>query len=134
MSNRLKNWWLDRGQMFEITANISVSSFAFGITVLDCRLNIELDLAKVLCWMHVFYLFRRHFIWFKKLGGHKTIEAELFCDGALTTGFTFYKHVHCDHTPCRLELAFLGIILGVQYYDGRHWDYDNDTYEIPVDE
>jgi len=127
---RLKNWWLDRRQLLEITAYISISSFAFGITVLDCRAQVELDLTKAFHWLHVFRIFRQHKIWWTKVGKNKSFEVELYCTGSLSTGVTFCKYIHCDHTPCHLDLELLGIILGADYHDVRHWDDANGTYEI----
>ena len=133
MMTKLKKWWGARETLFHIQATVSIYSVDFCMSVLGCAIRAGLDFQSLLRWIRLsrrFCIFRRHFIWYKKLGANKALETELYCDGALTTGFTFYKHIHCDHTPCRLEFALLGMTIGIDHYDGRHWDYDNDTYAV----
>lgn len=128
MQQRFKMWRVRT--LFGIAAAVSIDYTEFCINVAGCSIGANISIMRVLRCLRVFYILRRHRLWYKKLGKHKRFEVALYCDGALTTGFTFYKHIHCDHTPCRLEVALLGITLGIEYYDSRHWNNDTGTYEI----
>jgi len=35
-----------------------------------------------------------------------------------------------DHSGARIMLGLLGMCIELHFYDIRHWDYDNDTWEI----
>lgn len=134
IAKRLKNWWWAQTTLFHIEAGIGIPYIDFRIEILSCSLHVGLNFIRALRWLRVFYFFRQHYTACAKVGKNKTIDMEMYCDGWLSTGFTFYKHIHTDHTPCRLELQLLGITVGAQHYDHRHWDDKNNTYEGPKDE
>jgi hypothetical protein len=39
-----------------------------------------------------------------------------------------------DHAGINLEVGLCGFELMLNLYDYRHWDYDNETWEIDVDD
>ena len=44
-------------------------------------------------------------------------------------GFNIRKDSKCDHEGFYMNLKFLGIDIDINYYDVRHWDYDNKCHE-----
>lgn len=124
MRQRLKRWWMRLATPFGIEATVCLYSLKFELTVLDHSINFELSslpLVRLVRRRHLCRYFCRR----KNLGNHKMIEMELCFDNALTTGFD----LGYEHEGSWLKVALLGVTLGVERYDGRHWDYDSDTYE-----
>lgn len=91
--------------------------------------------------------------WYKRLSKHKSAEVEAH-SGLI--GFSnkvfilldsrnidfdlsiFYSLFHfefraswmTDHAGVSLWLGLLGFDVGLHFYDTRHWDYDNDRWEV----
>ena len=134
MKQQLKQWWLDIRTLFEVTVGVSTLDITVRVVVLDCRLDVGLWFSHMLDWVPPIMLFRGRKTWHRKVGRNKSFSIGLDCDGCLSTGFSFSKHIHCDHSPCRLSLELLGVILKADYRDVRHWDDKNNTYEELTDE
>ena len=43
--------------------------------------------------------------------------------------FNVRKDSKCDHEGFYTNLKFLGMDIDINYYDVRHWDYDNECHE-----
>ena len=133
MLKRLKNWWLDIHRLFEVTVILRTLSIHAQITILGCRLGGELDLRPLFGWLPLF-IFRLNKQWHGKIGKHKSISCDLYCVGCLSTGFSFSKRIHCDHSPCNLTLELLGAVLEVDYHDIRHWNATENRYKTAEEE
>lgn len=44
--------------------------------------------------------------------------------------FEFSWSRKCDHAGVSLKLGLLGFVFEGQIYDTRHWDYDNNQYQV----
>jgi hypothetical protein len=64
-----------------------------------------------------------------KVTENKSIEIQLIRDSSLL-GLTTQLRNKGDHPGFRFSLSILFITFDFQFYDGRHWDYENDCYEV----
>lgn len=133
MLKRLKNWWFDIHRLFEVTVIVCTRYIEAEITILGCRLGGELDLRPLFDWLPLF-IFRLNKQWQRKIGKHKSISCKLYCVGCLSTGFSFSKHIHCDHSPCNLTLELLGAVLNLGCRDIRHWNSTENRYKTAKEE
>ena len=59
---------------------------------------------------------------------HKSIELELHTTSEIV-GFNFLWTIRRDHAGVNIQLALIGYNLHFNFYDSRHWDYDNNRWE-----
>lgn len=62
----------------------------------------------------------------------KFIELELHTIEHLA-GWNFHLSTRCDHAGLDIQLSLFGVCLHFNFYDNRHWDYDNNTWEVYAD-
>jgi len=58
---------------------------------------------------------------------YKFIELELVKDGVILS-FMFRLATRTDHAGLRLELGLLGHSFNFNFYDSRHWNYEQGRY------
>jgi hypothetical protein len=59
---------------------------------------------------------------------HKFIELEVTKDCTLLS-FMFNWTIQQSHAGLDLELGLFGYCIHFNFYDSRHWDYENNCYE-----
>lgn len=64
-----------------------------------------------------------------KVSRYKAIEVQLMRDTELL-GFCINLRTKGDHPGFRFSLGLLFLKFDFQFYDSRHWDYENNCYEI----
>ncbi len=68
---------------------------------------------------------------FKQVSKNKNIELELF----FFNDYTFKVELDAsfitgrDHAGVSFELNILGASININFYDSRHWDYENKIWE-----
>lgn len=74
-----------------------------------------------------------NYFWFLNIGKHKVIEMQAAFEKDFAGWFKFSLEVKTnqDHPGVYFTLElFKRIYFHIWFYDGRHWDYDNDRFEI----
>ncbi len=76
----------------------------------------------------------RNINWCKgwKLSENKALEIQFATVKDFSDWFSFklYTKSKCDHAGIRFNFEFMTIIFfEILFYDIRHWDYDNNTYQ-----
>lgn len=76
----------------------------------------------------------KKFFWIdKKLTKNKNLEIEVNSWHDYLLGISFCSMTKQDHSGIRFEICFLTMCFAIQVYDGRHWDYINDCWEVHGD-
>ena len=75
-------------------------------------------------------ILRNTFCWFKQLTTNKGLEIQLTF-GELANWFVIAleSRSKCDHAGVEFRIELLRVFyFHINFYDFRHWDYDNDTW------
>lgn len=64
---------------------------------------------------------------------HKFIELEVYKDSSLFS-FIFVHTVNQSHAGLDVELGLLGYNVHFNFYDNRHWNYDDGRWMIYTEE
>ena len=67
------------------------------------------------------------------LSKNKSIELQIdWCNGwTAICGFNFNITTRRDHPGAALSFEILKLLyIGVVFYDHRHWDHENNTYQV----
>lgn len=59
---------------------------------------------------------------------HKSLEVQLSKAGKSLIGGIFRWDTHCDHAGVMLELSLFRHFFIINFYDTRHWNYDENRY------
>lgn len=60
---------------------------------------------------------------------NKFVELEVHTNESLV-GFGFDWSTKCDHAGVDIQLSLFGICAHFNFYDCRHWDYDNNCWKM----
>jgi len=63
---------------------------------------------------------------------NKFIELEV-CTNDSLIGFNFRWTTKCDHAGLDIQLSLLGLCLHFNFYDHRHWNYQENRYYVHED-
>ena len=63
-----------------------------------------------------------------KITKNKSLEVQLSKAGKTLIGFSFRWDSHCDHAGVMFELNLFRHFFIVNFYDSRHWNYDENRY------
>ena len=72
--------------------------------------------------------FKNLWCYTRKLSEHKAIEIEITQNTEIVGGLISVRPKG-DHAGCCLEVSLFGYSLCFEFYDTRHWDYDNNCWE-----
>jgi hypothetical protein len=61
------------------------------------------------------------------LSKNKAVEIE-FTNAGNVLGLSVVITTKCDHPGLRAVISLFGYDASFHFYDGRHWDYENDCY------
>jgi hypothetical protein len=116
--------WFATETLFSFEINIGLKYINISLFVFFFKFDIEIYFPR-------FYnpYNKRIFARSLKYNEHKSGDIDLWFCNDLRTGISASKHIHCDHTPFRLEINILGFSFMFEKYDHRHWDDDNNRYE-----
>lgn len=59
---------------------------------------------------------------------HKFIELEFINDTSIVSG-SFKLSTRTDHSGLYMDLGLFGYNFSFNFYDSRHWDYENNCWE-----
>lgn len=70
-------------------------------------------------------------VWGKSglLTTHKAWELNLYRTNQFIEVY-FMLNFNCDHAGIKFNISLFGYTLEYTVYDTRHWDYDNNTWEV----
>lgn len=76
-------------------------------------------------------IYKSFYSLFKPISKNKNIELELF----FFNDYTFKIELDAsfitgrDHAGISFELNLFGVSININFYDSRHWDYENKTWQ-----
>lgn len=59
---------------------------------------------------------------------YKCLEVNFYHQFSLSVVFNAYVRRRCDHPGVTIELIILGFGLGLEFYDGRHWNKQKQSF------
>lgn len=63
-----------------------------------------------------------------KISKHKSLEVQLSKAGNSIIGASFSWDMKCDHAGVMLDLSLFRHFFIINFYDNRHWNYDENRY------
>lgn len=68
--------------------------------------------------------------WSKLVAKYKGVEVEILRDNQLLVTVSLDVRMRCDHAGVELCLGLFGYSISFKYYDTRHWDYENNRWQV----
>ena len=73
--------------------------------------------------------FKNYFLFHRPISKNKHIEIQASTDSWNIASFEFKIGFREDHAGISLTFGFIGKELSIRFYDTRHWDYKNNSWQ-----
>jgi hypothetical protein len=74
--------------------------------------------------------YKTFFFFHKQISKHKNIELEIVRDNFYFFKVRFEGNWKKDHAGFNCELNLFTFAIDIRFYDYRHWDHENNCWEI----
>jgi hypothetical protein len=134
-----KMWWYRIESIFHIEFEIGL----MGIKIIISILGSEFKFTLIPPYRPIYFpeKFNSMLSWVActSLSKHKALEVQISPNCALSLGAYICNMIHMNHPGFAFELNLILLSISVHLYDGRHWDYETNTWfkepeEIEEDE
>ena len=125
LDNGIKQWWYLISDLFSFHIEISL----FNAIILMHTFLINFTFQTNFPSLYKFF-WKNIFCKCIQLTTYKSFEIQLTFENTLRTGLSIGKCIHCDHASFDLMIKILGFTFSMCIYDHRHWDHENDKFEI----
>ena len=133
----LKEWWMSRYKVVDITFSLSFSMLYIRFIILDYGVRFGIELPFTLENLNLLNLLTKGILYvvlrgrtyryvFWNIGRWKCLELSVGADWQILA-FQYNWRVHTDHWGHETTVAIAGVKVQAMFNDGRHWDHEADA-------